>query len=251
MVMHQSKPLFYIPTQTLNLYKLFANYDKQNTFTIKQFELSEQVTYKEYKEYLAAVKKDSSEKFYLTQLPDSSIGPLEVYQKYLTLPDYDNNPVIGISWESAMNYCKWKTIKDNNNKHLQFIYRLPNCSEWLAAYYYLKENKIKNTLNQNYSDWLINMKDESHHLIDNNLITTFIYDYTYFHKPGEGLTLKRKRVIGNSYLYQHEYLLAHSFSFYANRGYREVSFRYVKEAINDSDNSGLSKQIINYWGLDK
>ncbi len=248
---HKSNPLYFIPTQTINLYKLLAYQNKTFTSTIKEFEISEQVTYKEYKEYLSSVKKDSSEEFYLIQLPDNSIGSIEVYKRYLTHHEYDNSPVIGISWESAMNFCKWKTIKDNN-KHLQFIYRLPNCSEWLAAYSYLSEKKIRNTLNKNFSDWLINTKDETYHFIDTYpLSEKFIFDDVWLHKPDESLTLKRKQVIGNSYLYQQKYLLAHKFSFYANEGYRQVSFRYVKVSLLDSVNFKFNNSILNYWGLNK
>lgn len=246
--------LFSIPTQTINLYKLIDFNLKETVQTIKAFKISEQVTYKEYKNYLASVKNDSSTNFYLTQLPDSTIGPAEVYKKYITSKDYDNFPVLGISWDNAMNFCKWKTRKENKDS-IQFVYRLPNCSEWLAAYSYLSENKIKNDFNKNYSDWLINSKDESFYNFGNNTSSKqFIYDWIYFHTSKDPAVLKRKQVIGNSYLYQPENILRYSFTFYANDGYRNVSFRYVKENVSESPKTylietNIAKSLIEHWGL--
>lgn len=250
----KSAHLFFIPTQTINLYKLLADNSKTTTQTIKAFQISGQVTFKEYKDYLTSVKKDSSEKFYLTQLPDTTIGSAEVYKKYISSADYDNFPVLGISWDNAMNFCKWKTRKENKGS-IQFIYRLPNCSEWLAAYSYLSENKIKNDFNKNYSDWLINSKDESVYDFANNISPKqFIYDWLYFHTSKDPAVLKRKQVIGNSYLYQQEHILLYSFSFYANEGYRQISFRYVKETVSESpetyqNGKSIAKSLIEHWGL--
>lgn len=250
----KSAQLFSIPTQTIDLYKLIADSSKSAIQTIKGFQISEQVTFKEYKEYLTSVKKDSSEIFYLSQLPDSSIGSAEVYRKYLNSSKFDNSPVLGISWENAMNYCKWKTLADNKDS-IQFVYRLPNCSEWLAAYSFLTENKIKNDFNKNYSDWLINSKDESIYDFINEIAPKpFEYDWMYFHSNNDPLALKRKQVIGNSYLYQQESILRYSFSFYANEGYRQIGFRYVKETISESPETyqngrSIAKSLLEHWGI--
>ena len=97
----KSAQLYSIPTQTINLYKSLAYNSRTSAQTIKAFQISEQVTYKEYKDYLTSIKKDSSATFYLTQLPDSSIGSAEVYKEYITSVEYDNFPVLGISWDNA------------------------------------------------------------------------------------------------------------------------------------------------------
>ena len=251
---HKSAQLYSIPTQTINLYKSLAYNSRTSAQTIKAFQISEQVTYKEYKDYLTSIKKDSSATFYLTQLPDSSIGSAEVYKEYITSVEYDNFPVLGISWDNAMNFCKWKTQKENKDG-IQVIYRLPNCSEWLAAYSYLSENKIKNDFNRNYSDWLVNAFDESvSHYASDTSSSQFIYDWLYFHASKDPLGYKRKLVIGNSYLYQQQNILFYLFSFYANEGYRQIGFRYVKETVSESPETGqngksIAQSLIEHWGL--
>jgi Sulfatase-modifying factor enzyme 1 len=250
----KSVHLFTIPTQTIDLYKLLDDSSKSAIQAVRGFQISEQVTFKEYKEYLNSVKKDSTEKFYLSQLPDSSIGSAEVYEKYLRSSRYDNYPVLGISWENAMNYCKWKTLADNRDS-IQFVYRLPNCSEWLAAYSYLSENEIENDFNKNYSDWLINSKDESiYDYLHEIAPKPFVYDWMYFHTSDAPLALKRKQVIGNSYLYQQESILFYSFNFYANEGYRQIGFRYVKETVSESPETyqngrSIAKSLLEHWGV--
>jgi hypothetical protein len=251
---YKQAQFYLIPKQTIDLFKVLADNSKTTTHTVEAFQISEQISYKEYKEYLSAIKKDSSAKFYLTQLPDSSIGPAAVHKKYNSSSDYDIFPVLGISWDNAMNFCKWKTQKENKDS-IKFIYRLPMASEWLAAYSYLSENKIKNDFNKNYSDWLINSYDES---VNENAGTSsskqLFYDWFYLHTSKDPLALNRKQVIGNSYLYQQERLMRYSFSFYANEGYRHIGFRYVKEAFFESPETyqsgkSIAKSLIERWGL--
>ena len=250
------KALYDIPTQTLDLYKIINDDFKRSpqSYTIKGFQVSQQVTFKEYKEYLTSVKKDSSVSFYRTQLPDSSISSPEVYKKYISNQVYESFPVLGISWDNAMNFCKWKTIRDNKDS-IQFVYRLPNCSEWIAAYYYLNYKKIDNDFNKNYSDWTINSKDESAYDFQNNKkLLPFHYDDLFFHRSKDQRVLKRKQVIGNSYLYEQENILRFQFSFYANAGYKQVSFRYIKEFVKQSSriphyNKSLAQILIEQWNL--
>ena len=62
-----------IPTQHLELYQLLGYKDNYKIDTVKTFEISSFITYKEYKEYLKSIKSDSSELLYNSQLPDSNI----------------------------------------------------------------------------------------------------------------------------------------------------------------------------------
>lgn len=246
--------LFDIPSQSVNLIKILNDNFKVEEQTIKGFQISNLVTYKEYKEYLSDIKKDSLEAYYQTQLPDSNIGSIEVRNKYINSSEYNNLPVLGISWDNAMNFCKWKTLKENKDSIL-FIYRLPNCSEWLAAYFYLSEHKIKNDFNKNYSDWLLNPKYESMLDPQNSSKDLWRLSFIYFHKPNDPLTLKRKIVIGDSYLFQQDKLLNYfNFSYYATEGYRQVSFRYIKEPVNQSEimylnDKSIAQNVLKYWGL--
>lgn len=235
-------PFYDIPAQTIHMSKLLGIRTKSISITVNSFQISGLVTLKEYKTYLDAVRKDSSEIFYRSQLPDSSIGTKETRQIYLTDPVYEDYPVLGISWESAMNFCKWKTLKElPANGIPDYIYRLPNCSEWLSAYQYVTDNGVDHDFSKNYSDWLISSRDGKifeEETGGNNDLPIYInpqrsylwpYDEIYYHKPSDSPALKYKLVIGNSYWYGQPYFLYHSFRYPAHAGYPYIGFRYVKD----------------------
>lgn len=253
-IAEKSPVLFSIPTQTLNLFKILGDDTRGKDQTINKFQISELVTFKDYKYYLKEIKKDSSDHYYQTQLPDSNIGSTAVRDQYLTSAEYDDFPVLGISWDNAMNYCKWKTLMENKDS-IEFIYRLPDYSEWLAAYSYLAESKIRHDLNKNYSDWLLNSKDESFFDFTNTTENEWAAFYIYFHKKDDPRVLKRKLVIGDSYLYHQDKLINYqAFSYYSFEGYRQVSFRYVKEPVNQfedlsSKSESRAARVLAYWGL--
>lgn len=62
----------------------------------------------------------------------------EVYMRnYFSHPGYANYPVVGVSWEAATAFCKWRTIylrKSIRDKNIQIEeYRLPTEAEWEMA----------------------------------------------------------------------------------------------------------------------
>lgn len=251
----QKNTVYFIPKQTINLYKEIGDTSKKIEHTVRAFEISSFITYKEYKLYLESIKKDSSMSFYKKQLPDLGILFKKEYQHYLTSTLYDEYPVVGISWESAMFFFKWKTLKDNKKDSITFVYRLPNCSEWIAANYYLKSYKIANDLNQNFSDWTINTFDESSYDFSEK-DKYFAYDDLYFTRDKkESRVLTRKRVIGNSYLHQHENIYLFFYN-YSAEGKRDLGFRYIKDYLDDSNykeiiGEKLAKSILRQWGIIK
>jgi len=245
-----------IPSQTIDLFQALEDTTRTYVRTINAFEVSDFITYKEYKIYLSSIQQDSSESFCKSQLPDKNIAlNEEIYNEYLSGYGYDDYPVLGISWDNAMHFCKWKTLTEQSKDSLSYIYRLPTSPEWLSAKLYLEENGMENDLNRNYSDWLLNPKDESLWSGTNESEYAYLFDDLYFHKKDDPLSMKRKVVIGNSYLYQQEKLLNYYlFSHYATEGYRQIGFRYVKDPIEKVTISTIkgkfiAAQVLTYWNL--
>jgi Sulfatase-modifying factor enzyme 1 len=256
MAFSMQKPLsdsvYVIPTQSLNLFQLIGDTVSDQQHEVRLFEISKQVTFREYKEYLKAIRKDSSDQYYRSQLPDSTIAKRADWEKYISDKMYDEYPVLGISWDNAMNYCKWKTLKENK-KALRFIYRLPHSSEWLAAKHYLETNDLESDFSKNYSDWLLGTKDESLLFERNGTFSKWPYNYMYLHKQDDPMAMKRKLVIGDSYRYQPERQIDCFFSYYSTQGYRQIGFRLVKEMVIWEDdeiiNDNNTLKILDSWNL--
>ncbi len=227
----QAQQMHSIPQQKIYFPNCTEN---EEEISVEAFEISDFISLGEYKEYLVEIKKDSSYEYYVSQLPDSSITIQEdVFVEYLQDPEYENYPVLGISWENAMNYCKWKSLKENNGE-MKFIYRLPLYPEWLAAQIYLEKETLEHDFNKHFSDFLLNSYSDKR--------LREVLDNIYFHKKNDHAYSKRKVVIGNSYRFNNQddfRILPYSF---ANKGHRHIGFRIVKTKIN-----ALEKQVLKYW----
>jgi hypothetical protein len=93
----------------LQLYS--ATNDNAPSQQIGAFEISKLITFSEYKTNLNAVQKNSSETFYLSQWPDSSIASPDAYITCVTKPAFDASPVLGISRDNAMNFNSEKACR--------------------------------------------------------------------------------------------------------------------------------------------
>jgi hypothetical protein len=235
-----------IPEQHLNLFEMVGDTVRTGIDTTKEFEVSDFITFGEYKTYLNAIKQDSSADFYLSQFPDSNITiDDKIYSTYITDKSYDKYPVLGISWDNAMNYCKWKTLRANKKDTIEFLYRLPTLSEWLTAYQYYKANNKKHDFNEKYSDWLLNAFEESFVIWGDKSTFKNYYNYEYYHKKNGTFVSKRKLIIGSSYLYENNHVFSNHKYGLADEGYRHVAFRIVKVKISDYN----IKSLFKYWEL--
>jgi formylglycine-generating enzyme required for sulfatase activity len=106
-----------------------------------------------WREYLYSILSTKTESEYLEALQDTSVWNadtttrafVEYYHKH---PGYNNYPAVGISYEQAVEYCKWRTYVTNLGAYLdemkfknpekhfndsfqiKFYYRLPTLPEW-------------------------------------------------------------------------------------------------------------------------
>ena len=109
-------------------------------------------------EYLYWTRKNNPE-LYATHLPDTNVWSIdsmlnEPFSKfYLRHPLYRQYPVVGVSWNQATEFCKWRTERvreflmaqgkiDKAPKHFNF--RLPTHAEYLMMFNDIKAlpNKI-------------------------------------------------------------------------------------------------------------
>jgi formylglycine-generating enzyme required for sulfatase activity len=103
----------------------------------------------DYREYLYWLRKeygvDSQE--YIMSLPDTLVfadQEIKLLESYFRHPDFRDFPVVGVSYEQATSYCRWRTDRVNEQFSLKnddphcskraitktFEYRLPTPNEW-------------------------------------------------------------------------------------------------------------------------
>ncbi len=103
-----------------------------------------------YLEYLHYMNEDSSYTYYQNQIPTNGVWmdkevpfldsiKLSLSLGYLEYEGYRFLPVVGVSYQQAINYCKWRSEIATQNfvstreKKYRFDYRLPTEKEWEKA----------------------------------------------------------------------------------------------------------------------
>jgi formylglycine-generating enzyme len=94
----------------------------ERTVTVASFYMDEaEVANIHWLEYLHYVRKDSSEEFYQSALPDTTVWARDLsfndpyVDYYLRYPGFRFFPVVGVSWLQANDFCTWRTAKVNEN----------------------------------------------------------------------------------------------------------------------------------------
>lgn len=88
----------------------------ERTVTVASFYMDEtEVANIHWLEYLYHIKLDSSNEFYQSALPDTTVWKEDLafndsyVDHYLRYPGFRYYPVVGVSWLQANDYCKWRT----------------------------------------------------------------------------------------------------------------------------------------------
>jgi Sulfatase-modifying factor enzyme 1 len=135
--------------QQANPHKEFANPPNcvwlRNNIYIDKTEISNG----NWLEYLNWLKVNHKEEHYLKSLPDTLVWRHKYthnepfVESYLRHPAYFDYPIIGITYEQAVDFCKWRTdrvmenyVKNRSklrNSFRSVKYRLPTKEEWLSV----------------------------------------------------------------------------------------------------------------------
>lgn len=176
------KPKTFIPPGTKQINDtLFADETEITNFSWQEFEAWTKNKY----------GKNSQE--HLAVLPDTFIWrdqmtynePYVAY--YYRHPAYKNYPIVGISYEQAIAYCKWRTDRvksfltiKGDFKNQNFTYKLPSKAEWeliaeSSAIFLNNEGKNNKSIAQlNCRSTFDTLKKGPHKYAD---VTTSVYSY--------------------------------------------------------------------------
>lgn len=102
-----------------------------------------------WQEYLHYLQQDSSLSVYIRALPDTTVWDMidttgHYKENYFRGPPYQQMALVGVSFEQALDYCRWRSAavnakiaadakKEGRSPSHQVVYRLPTIDEWEAA----------------------------------------------------------------------------------------------------------------------
>jgi formylglycine-generating enzyme required for sulfatase activity len=115
---------------------LFADETEISNFSWKEYELWTRTKYGKYSPQHLAVLPDT------LVWVHKKIGYEPFTSLYYWHPAFRDYPVVGISYEQALEFCKWRTemarmflAKKGKNTLVEFEYRLPSKKEWETLSY--------------------------------------------------------------------------------------------------------------------
>lgn len=228
-----------VPNQQIRLGEFFGEKPSDSTITnIPAFEISKFITLERYLNFVNQAKKDSLFSNLKLNIDSSMCSP-ECYSEYLSTKSFLKHPAMGVTWDAAMNYAKWLTIKENKGDSITFLYRLPTAIEWAAALIQFDEKLDQDNF---YADWLLNNRQEGYYINGESKPFYFYVDLFDYDHPA----LQRKSVIGKSFFYQRDAYYKYNYpNYYSFRGYNHIGFRLVKVTAKDN----LFDEVLTFWKL--
>lgn len=115
---------------------------ENDSISVQSFYITKtEVTNAEYKLFLNDLKLNNKIKEYKICVPDTvqweklTLGAMSPFKDYyFSHPAYQNYPVVNVSFEAAILYCKWFTEKINAKSKTKFNdFRLPTREEFVRA----------------------------------------------------------------------------------------------------------------------
>lgn len=128
------------PNFEINSFKKNFSKVKTNLFVCKY-----EVSNLEYRNFISDLKNSNKDESYQSCLPDTlcwkeklneSNNTEPFVEYYFRYPSYDNYPVVGVTYESAIKYCAWLTDKYNQSDKRKFkkvFFKLLTKDEWIFA----------------------------------------------------------------------------------------------------------------------
>lgn len=171
----------YIPAGEAKLGETVQNV---NEFYILKTEVSNL----DYRTFLKSFNDKNSEE-YNSVLPDTTVWSNKISQnqsyvnQYFRYPGFSNYPVVGVSFQNALNYCKWLEGKINAelNEGEKVTIKLPSEIEWIRAARGEKHNQSYpwegSGLRDKKGGYLANYRKENQHLHAAMIITAETKSY--------------------------------------------------------------------------
>ena len=221
----------------INSYYTYSDYAQ-----VTPLQISSLITVQEFKEYLEDIKKDSSDLFYQNQLPKSRTISNDFVTELLSTKEYKNQPMPGISWTVAMNYCTWLNNKNSINT---YKYDLPWFHEVLALEEIYPEHQSI------LSCWTLGNYDESYFEFGNKNDTVYTDSSNIFFNADdlkkqtkEHPSMTRKIIIGQSYHMNRKIRFNYE---YRDSSSRYIGFRIVKRPDNRIiDSLKIDSTVVHY-----
>lgn len=207
-------------------YNIITTHKK--TIEIANIEISQPITLAQYKRFLETKEKEEQANFRpdfrfmkSTYSKDYSY-PTITWDDYFHSGKFDNYPVLGVTWENAMNYCEWL----NKNSNGDYEYRLPIPKELLVYFQHFEKKQILT----HRSEWTIS----SYEFL--SILESYKYNATEIDPP----VMKRKTII---YTKQNNNMIRYN---YQNCSDEFTSFRIVKALKDTSHENTLFRTPISF-----